>query len=426
MKTILIFDCWLPGFTYIKELAEEPGVKVIFVHTSSLQLGPPAREYKAFRAQLDTPEWVYDFSDFDYDFDTLLSRVKPDALLVMSLHHLEARTALLFASLRGIPTHFIPHGIFLVGDRENKTEKHSRALQKISKYIFKLPRVVYYSKFFWKYHAQMINRGLIRIDFKHTFKVYIELLTRYFHWQWLPSSLVQNYYKNSIGHLILYDSTIADYYRSNYGEIVAEANFIDSGTLDMTRIIRQIRRDPTMLTKQVSGKYAYLISSPYPDFFTGPNKTVYADIVRKLRIMVQSCGFDGLMYRPHPGEPAEFVKQICIAAGTEVDPKKDFSNLVNAAAVCGTSSTLLYCAVLLKKPIIIWDSKRLKVDPPYYEPLRSYPTIPFNADVEFDREALSAVRSVRETGNDIDFAELGDPIADMLEVVAALKCAPEI
>jgi predicted dehydrogenase len=113
MKTILIFDCWLPGFRYIEDLAEiNEDVSICFVHTSSLQRGRPAEEYEQFASQYDIPEWVHDFAEFNCDFDQLFAAVNPDAVLVLSLHHLEARTVILAAKKNRIVTFFIPHGIF--------------------------------------------------------------------------------------------------------------------------------------------------------------------------------------------------------------------------------------------------------------------------------------------------------------------------
>lgn len=418
MKTILVFDCWLPGFTYINELAEEPGISVVFVHASSLQLGTPAREYRAFKEQYAAPEWVHDFSEFGYDFDTLFARTKPDALLVLSLHHLEARTALSFASRRKIPTYFIPHGIFLLGDGRIATGKRSGLLAKAMKAVSKLPRVIYYSKFFWKFHIQMVNRGLHDARLAQAVRSYFELLTKYFYWQWYPSPLVQDYYGASLNNMILYDSSIAEYYLKHYENMVSGANIISSGTLDMTRIKRQVRNDPGILSAGTAQRYAYLISSPDPEDFVGDGRAIYAEVVRKLRILVQESGCEGLMYRPHPGEPAEFTKEICSIAGVEFDPRRDLANLVNAEIVCGTSSSLLYCAILLHRPIVIWNSKRLTLTPPYYEPLISYPTIPFDADLDCDEAALAALRTRREAVADPDLSDLGDPIADLVRLVS--------
>jgi hypothetical protein len=417
MKTILVFDVWLPGFSYIKELADEPGVKVVFVHTSSLQTGQPRREYESFRRQMQQPSWVHDFSEFDYCFSTLFERTQPDALLVLSLHHIEARTALYFAKHHGISTYFIPHGIFLLGDKPFGHEEKKGIFLKLSLSLKMLPRAGYYIRFFSKFHEQMVRTGLRALQPLATLSALLELISRYYHWQWHPSAKAQGYYGPLIDNLILYDSSISKYYQQSYGIMVKGANTIASGTLDTTRLIRGLRGKELSPIVSEERNIVYFISSPYPDYFSHDNTAIYAEILLKLNNAVIDAGFDGLIYRAHPGEPAEFSTRVCQIARIDRDKNPGLSDFISAKAICGTSSSMLYCAVIMAKPIIIWSTTRLTVCPPYYEPLMSYSTISFDADAECNDEALQALHRINNASPELDISKLKDPIADLVQLV---------
>ncbi|NIJ63650.1 hypothetical protein FHR20_000581 [Sphingomonas leidyi] len=419
-KTILVFDCWLPGFTYVAELANEPGISLVFVHTSSMQTGEPAKEYRSFRKQYDAPSWVHDFSEFDYDFKRLFEQIRPDALLVTSLHHIEDRTALRFAKSRNVPTYFIPHGIFLLRDSPPPAEgiKKKGIPGKLATLFSKLPRVAYYTRFFWKFHFQMVRSGSRKNDFRRALQVYRTLIADYFSWQWHPNEAVQQYYRASIDTLILYDASIADYFEANFGAITSGATVVESGTLDVTRLLRQLHDTPhTRRTRQGKGQ-AYFISSPYPEYFSDrDSRRACAEILARLAALVREAGFDNLIYRPHPGEPAEFTAEISRASGAEIDTNRSFTRLVEANLVIGTSSSLLYSAVLLRKPIAIWTTRRIKIDLPYYEPLISYPKIAIDADEPRDEGALAQLSALEIGDAELDLSGLKDPIADLARMV---------
>lgn len=420
MKTVLVFDVWLPGFTYIKELHDEPGINVIFVHTSSLQTGQPAKEYQEFKRKFELPTWVHDFSEFDYCFDTLFKAVEPDSILVLSLHHIEARTALFFAKHNSIPTYFIPHGIFLLSDKPFESHQNSSLSNKLAKPFRMLPRVGYYLRFFCKFHAQMVRQGLRKLQPLITLKAAFDLIARYYYWQWHPNETVRRYYGPIIDNLILYDPSISDYYRKSYGEMLSGANIVRSGTLDTTRLIRQHRRKRSTRTTEGVEDCAYFISSPYPDYFTPTNTEIYAEIVGNLNGIFIEAGLSGLVYRPHPGEPADFTARICEMANVIPDYSPDLTGLISAKLVCGTSSSMLYCAIIMGKPIVIWDTARLTVCPPYYEPLLSYPTILVDTDSDSNHEVLREVRAAINSSTaapEFDISKLGDPIADLAELV---------
>ncbi|MDF2384363.1 hypothetical protein JMG10_23025 [Nostoc ellipsosporum NOK] len=418
-RTILAFDCWLPGFTYVAELANEPGISLVFVHTSSMQTGEPAKEYESFRKQYDAPSWVHDFSEFGYDFQSMFERIKPDALLVTSLHHIEDRTALCYATSRNVPTYFIPHGIFLLQDSPQPVESKKKSLAgKFSAFLSKLPRAGYYTRFFWKFHFQMIRNGSRKNDLGKALRVYRSLIGDYQSWQWQPNAAVQQYYARSIDTLILYDASIASYFEKKFGAITTGARIVESGTLDVTRLLRQLRNAPPARRATGHKGQAYFISSPYPEYFSNPeSRKACAEILTRLADLVRETGFDGLVYRPHPGEPAEFTAEICQASGARIDTRRDFTGLVEADLIIGTSSSLLYSAVLLRKPIAIWSTGRLKIDPPYYEPLISYPKIAIDADKPRDVEAIAKLATIEPLEAEIDLSGLKDPIADLARMV---------
>jgi hypothetical protein len=416
MKTILVFDCWLPGFTYVKEVVNRnDAVKVVFVHTSSLQTGAPAREYQDFKNKFPQLDWVHDFAEFGYNFKTLFERVKPDALLVMSLHHIEDRTALLYAKSRGVPCHFIPHGIFLLRDANPAVDNLQGFSAKVQRLFFKLPRVAYYTRFFWRFHFAFRREGVIATRFGQAVVVYLELIGNYFRWQWRPGPETQAYYASMIDNLIVYDASLEDYYRRNYGRVVAGARFIASGTLDVAQLVRHLKANPEAVPSE--RRTAYFISSPYPEYFDEPQASICKDVVRKLRDLVLAAGYDRLVYRPHPGETAEFTRFICTDLDIEVDTAGGIGGLVGAELICGSSSSLLYVAVILKKKILVLDSQRIKVDAPYYEPLISYPAVQFNADLERDETALADLLAQAVCVGAPDLGELKDPVTDLISLV---------
>lgn len=416
-KTILVFDCWLPGFSYIKELADYAEISLVFVHTSSLQIGDPAKEYEAFKQQFNVPGWVHDFSEYRYDFRELFERVKPEAVLVLSLHHIESRTALMFAKEFGIQTYLVPHGIFYLFEERPTDNATKNNINFVSFIISKLPRVVYYTKFFWKFHIQRMRYGASRTRGMVALRCYVELISRYFYWQWRPSRSVQSYYDALIGDMIIYDNALHNYYGLHYGQMVQGARVAISGTLDMGRVARHLRSRNASEGPRWPGRCAYYISSPYTEYFTRENTAIYADVVRKLRDFVVAAGYDTFVYRPHPGEPAEFTRNVCELAGAHIDYERDLAGLVDSELICGTGSSLLYCAVVLRKPIVILDTQRLKVDLPYYEPLTSYPTILFDADAQ-DNSASLEVLSTRTMKSElVDISDIRDPLTDLVGMI---------
>lgn len=418
---ILIFDCWLPGYTYVEDLKEKfSSVSVIFIHTSSLQMGSPAREYKAFKARFNIPDWVHDFSEFGYNFERLFKEVGPDAVLILSLHHLESRTAAYFAKNYNIPTCFIPHGIFFIGKSPYFISSADNNIRKILYAFLKIQRALYYTRFFWKFHFQAIAVGVRKLQLITAAISYFKMMTRYFYWQWWPSKITQKYYKNIIDYMILYDSFIESHYKNEYGAMVEKSKFIRSGTLDLGRISRYFSKYRAENSDNVSlkGRYAYHISSPSPKwFYSEESISIYGDIVGNLRNFVLLAGYDDLIYRPHPGEPDDFTRKVCALAGVQLDLDRSIANLATASVVCGTSSSLMYSAVILNKPIVIVQSQRLEMFAPYYEPLLSYPTIPFDADGKGDAAALDALKSSRMEDRQIDISQIRDPFADLVDLV---------
>lgn len=416
MMTVLMFDCWLPGFTYVKEIVNRSdAVKVVFVHTSSLQTGAPAREYRDFRQKYPPLEWVYDFSEFNYDFKTLFERVKPDALLVMSLHHIEDRTALLYAKHLGVPSYFIPHGIFLLRDAPPATDIPHGFNAKIRRVFSKLPRVAYYTHFFWRFHFAFRREGVISSPLPVALAVYRALIGDYFYWQWRPNNETQNYYTRAIDNLIVYDVSLESFYRERYGSIVEGARFFASGTLDVAKLTSHLQDNPDLSV--ASERIAYFVSSPYTEYFDEPQASICKDLVRKLRELVLAAGYERLVYRPHPGEPAQFTHYMCSDLDIEVDAAGGVGGLVTSELICGMSSSLMYLAVILKKKILILDSHRIPVDLPYYEPLLSYPAVQFNGDLEADEKALADLVVQAGRTEKPDVSELKDPVTDFINLL---------
>lgn len=416
MKTILVFDCWLPGFTYIKEIVSRTdAINVVFVHTSSLQTGAPAREYRDFKKKFPPLDWVCDFSEFGYDFKVLFDRVKPDALLVMSLHHIEDRTALLYAKSCGVPSYFIPHGIFLLRDAPPTANDPKAFGAKIRRLLSKLPRIAYYTRFFWRFHFAFRRQGVISTRFQPALAAYRALIVDYFRWQWRPGKETQDYYAGVIDNLIIYDASLESYYHNNYGRIVDGARFVASGTLDVTQLVRYLQCYPDAVPSEK--RDAYFISSPYPEYFDEPHASICKDVVRRLRDLVRAAGYHRMIYRPHPGETAEFTHFICADMDIDIDTAGGVAGLVASELICGTSSSLLYIAVILEKKILILESQRIKVDAPYYEPLISYPAVLFDADINQDDEALAGLLAQTKRTCKPAVDKLKDPVSDFITLL---------
>jgi hypothetical protein len=415
MKRILIFDCWLPGYTYINELSQDNNVELLFVHTSSLQRGIPAKEYRIFKKQMDPPHWVVDFSEFMYSFECLFKVFKPDALLVLSLHHIEARTALTMAKRFDIATFFIPHGIFLL-DYDVIANPNQVSFRRKFLRIISLPsRLFYYTLFFWRYFTS-INEGRLRLNiWKGGIDVYFQMIGNFHGWQWKPSVKVQEYYGCLLDYLLLYNEEIEVYCKENYSIFTDAATFTRTGTLDSMRALRHEALADAACHS--SGKFGYFISSPCSDYYSPEGMKAYIDVVNKLRVLCSRAACESFYYRPHPGEPSEFTEAVCAQAGVKIDWARDFAMFLSSEVICGTSSSMLYAAVARKKKIVIWNSNRLTVVPPYYEPLKSYPKALFDADLEIDENAIVQLSGLENAVASFPDMELKDPLKELVKIL---------
>jgi hypothetical protein len=163
--------------------------------------------------------------------------------------------------------------------------------------------------------------------------------------------------------------------------------------------------------------FAYYISSPYPEFFTKDAADILASLLKTLKAIVISAGCSQLVYRAHPGEPGWFVDLVCALAGLERDTAPGIESLIKAKLICGTSSSLLYNAILLEKSIIILSSNKIKLDSPYYEPLISYPKTTIDLDLEVDFLVENYGRSINASmagGKKFPKVLVSDPIESLI------------
>lgn len=413
---ILVFDCWLPGFLYIKELAAMGHVSLIYVHNSESQMGQPAREYKDFKGRLNVPIWVKDFSEFNKDFRCLFEEVKPDIVLVTSMHYVEHRAALHFAKEYGVLRAFIPHGIFQLN---NNVQFESGAKNKnlMEVILDKAPRALYYFNLFWRCHFQRnpSSRGTLW----GAFSCFYNLLLHYSDWQWRPAVNVQQYYSDLLDVALVYDRSLKDFYLENSREIFKNTDFIITGTLDSGKLLREIKSKPRLLqANKNSSAQAYFVSSPYPEYFTERGAAALAELLRRLKTVVASAGCQQLIYRAHPGEPGWFVDKVCTLAELVRDTEPGTEGLIRAALICGTSSSLLYNAVLLRKPLVVVASNKIRLDAPYYEPLISYPKIVINLDSDLDgliMEHSAAISAIIALQDEVVSVQATDPLVSLLE-----------
>lgn len=418
---ILVFDCWLPGFLYIKHMADIENISLTFVHNSESQLGQPAKEYEDFKANLSPPFWVKDFKSYNKDFKCLFETVKPHVVLVLSMHYVECRSALMFAKDFNVLRAYIPHGIFLL-DRGKLITSRPTITSSIKRIIQKIPRAFYYTNLFWSSHFQ--RNPTKRGSFLNSLGCFRELLFQYSNWQFSPSETTLNYYADLVDVAIVYDKSIESHYRINSGSIFSNADFIISGTLDAGKILQELhsydKSSSSILDSQRSAPVAYYISSPYPEDFSVDKAKLLANQLNKLKTVLKSSGYENLVYRPHPGEPNWFSEMVCALNDIERDTTLEVNGLIRSDLICGTSSSLLYIAIKLSKPIITVKSTRFKMDEPYYEPLISYPRITF--DLDFDIESLlkNHEKTLRDTlikhPTNIK-PTLSDPVDELLKFV---------
>jgi hypothetical protein len=413
---VLVFDCWLPGFLYIKDLAGMEGVTLTYVHNSESQMGQPAKEYEDFKTRLQTPVWAKDFSEFDKDFRRLFEIVKPDVLLVTSLHYVEQRSALLFAKEYGVLRAFIPHGIFRLNQSKVPIQSGTE-VNRIANTLNKLPRVFYYTKLFWSSHFQhtLSKRGTLL----SALACFRDLLLRYPSWQWRPAAKVQKYYADLVDVALVYNQSLKDFYLENSRDFFFKTDFIMCGTLDSGKLLREIRAKPSLLQAgKNSPPSAYFVSSPYPEFFSDHGASVLAGLLKSLKSVIASAGCHQLVYRAHPGEPGWFADKVCASAGLLRDTEPGTEGLIRATLICGTSSSLLYNATLLGKPIVIVASRQIHFDMPYYEPLISYPK--FIIDLDSNVEALiskysAAISAIIRPKDEVVTVLAKDPLESLLE-----------
>jgi hypothetical protein len=413
---VLVFDCWLPGFLYIKDLVGMEGVTLTYVHNSESQMGQPAKEYEDFKTRLETPIWVKDFSEFDKDFSRLFEVINPDVLLVTSMHYVEHRSALLFAKEYGVLRAFIPHGIFKLNGTNESVSSDSKGTR-FENILNKVPRVLYYTNLFWSSHFQrtLSKRGTLY----SAFTCFRDLLLYYPSWQWRPAAKVQKYYADLVDVALVYDLSLKDFYLENSRDFFVKTDFIMCGTLDSGKLLREIKAKPSLLqASRNSTPSAYFVSSPYPEFFSEHGASVLAGLLKSLKSLVVSAGCHQLVYRAHPGEPGWFVDKVCTLAELVRDTEPGTEGLIRATLICGTSSSLLYSATLLGKPIVIVASRRIRFDLPYYEPLISYPKITIDLDSDLEvliREHCTAISASMTPKDDMVEILATDPLESLLE-----------
>lgn len=419
---ILVFDCWLPGFQYVRHLADTPGVSITFIHNSKRQLGLPAQEYKDFKESLSPPDWVKDFTEYGHRFETMFDVEKPDVILVLSMHYLECRSALLFATDKGVFRAFIPHGIFLL-DRNAISASPTSLLGKLKRLVQKFPRALYYARLFWSAHYQIAPEQ--RCNLWKSLSCCKNMLFSYSDWQWTPPKVVQSYYSEILDLAIVHDKGVVDYFKSNLGSIVERTEFVVSGTLDSGKILAALSAErASTIHASEDTPFAYYISSPYPEDFTTKGAMILGELMRKLQMVLRHVGCDRLIYRPHPGEPNWFVVQVCESKAIEVDWSRDMTGVIHSSLVCGTSSSLLYNAISISKPVVTVSSQRFKMDSPYYEPLKSYPRIALDLDLDLDtliNKNGVALREAFEGRVAVSNPMISDPISVLLNRFDARK-----
>ena len=104
MNRIVVFDTWLNGLRFVDFLPiKYTNNQWIFLHTSSL-FGRGNDESKWSGETRDLKEWGYNITK-------ALQALRPDKVLVISIHNYEQRILINVCNRLGIPVDFYPHGI---------------------------------------------------------------------------------------------------------------------------------------------------------------------------------------------------------------------------------------------------------------------------------------------------------------------------
>lgn len=349
---VLIFDVWVLGFPYIQPIINNiKEVEVVFVHLSSLQMGLPRQESDVFYSNEEEPKQSIDFSFYDYDFNKLFKSVRPDLILVLSLHSIEARTICLAAKNCGIKSAFLPHGIFRDSDFGNLKGIYYKNMLKSLKY--KLPRLWYYFKFYMKFTYPIlkdarIKTGTIIFDFLY-------FIFNFYNWQYQPSRNTLCAYNLIIDFVLFYSNPFKESILARYQNMVEGADFIFTETID----ILKIRNSKKLVTRK--GKSVLLISSPpFSILNKGFHKVdvllnFYADLIVKLG----KIGFSIIKYRPHPSEnPQIFLK----LNKTFPFLQKDLivsRFLIDCDLIVSPPSSYLFPAVLERKRIALIHGSKI-------------------------------------------------------------------
>jgi len=115
MKKIVFIDTWINGMKFTDLIAKELSAdyELYYVHADSLYGSPSSIEMSSCY------DSVIDIKDYNFSFHKVLSEIKPDVVIFISMHALFQRWANFICEVLNIPTLFFPHGVRIEGERSS-------------------------------------------------------------------------------------------------------------------------------------------------------------------------------------------------------------------------------------------------------------------------------------------------------------------
>ena len=216
MKKILFIDTWTHADRFINPLIKSlsnDGHLCVLLHCDSLFLNSRYTELKPIK---NTLYESIDLNKFGYSFYKAILSIKPDKVIYISIHGIIQRWANMITSDKKIKSIFFMHGI-----RENNPPKVKSSI------LYKLKRVIFYSKIFYYLNADFFRISRLNIyNFKFMLYYYLELIFKNYQYSNQPKINLGFDYN----YMFVNNKKDIKYFKNNY-PISKKTEFIISGNV---------------------------------------------------------------------------------------------------------------------------------------------------------------------------------------------------
>lgn len=393
---VLFFDVWAYGKKYLDPLFTElntQGFEVVFASNDErigASLGAAGKttlsKWKEKRVGCGDDDCLsadIDLSNYDGSFLKMFQAVRPDVLVVISLHGLEQRHACFVANELAIPTAMIMHGIR--GDSATTNTANASLVETCLKILSRWRRITYYLKCFRHYmHDRVRLRGSTELARRSNLRDLASLLISHKKYMLRPGSSDQiNYDLLSVTH-----AKDVGYYQRNYGvgSLSKNTKFIVHGSLDLGQLLTE---EAKSFAIRFDEKKVLFISQPV----VSQGLVSKADFVQVISSLAAVCCTRGLqlVIRPHPRDDLELLNELASKFHLAISEDTLNEDIWTAGIVVGLNSSLLYSASLLGKSVIIFAIPSY----PPLEAIQDLAVIDFTADEEkLERDTLKLVSSL--------------------------------